>query len=454
MTRSGKRVGVLGIWTALALVVGNMVGSGAYMLPASLGKYGPISLLGWVVTAVGAVCLALVFGRLGRLMPATGGPYTYTRVTLGDTSAFLVAWGYWVSVWVANAGIATAFVAYLTPFFPALKASPVFSGAAAVGTIWLLTAVNLRGVREAGILQLVTTVLKVLPLVAVGTVGLMALNAANLTPFNPGGGSGFSAVTASATLTLWAFLGLESATIPAEQVDDPERTIPLATIMGTVVTAAIYLLSSLAVMGVLSAPELSASSAPFADAAARIWGSAAGKIVAAGAAMAAFGVLNGWVLVQGQMPLAPARDGLFPRPFARLSRRDTPAFGLVLSSVLATVLVAANYTRGLVGLFTFTALLGTVTALLAYVGSSLGQILLIFREPARFGGKGARRAVMISAVALVYSIWAIVGAGWNVVFWGAVLLAMGMPVYLSSRSRRARSAMEASATEGPTSARE
>jgi APA family basic amino acid/polyamine antiporter len=440
LSPAGKRVRALGLWTALALVVGNMVGSGAYLLPASLGRYGPISLLGWLVTAVGAMSLALVFARLGRIMPVTGGPYMYTRVTMGDAPAFLVAWGYWVSIWVANAGIATAFVAYLTPFFPVLKASPLYAGAAAIGTIWLLTAVNLRGVREAGVLQLVTTVLKVLPLIAIGTLGLLAVKTANLTPFNPGGGSGFSAVTASATLTLWAFLGLESATIPAEQVDDPERTIPLATILGTGVTAAIYLLSSLAVMGVLTAHELSGSAAPFADAAARMWGSAAGKIVAAGAALAAFGVLNGWVLVQGQMPLAPGRDGLFPAPFGRLSRRDTPAFGLVLSSVLTTLLVAANYTRGLVGLFTFTALLGTVTSLLAYVGSSAGQILLIFREPGRFGGRGARRALVISAVALVYSVWAIVGAGWDVVLWGGVLLAMGIPVYLQGAPRRAAAA--------------
>jgi APA family basic amino acid/polyamine antiporter len=337
---------------------------------------------------------------------------------------------------VGNAGIATAFVAYLTPFFPMLKASPLYSGAAAVGTLWLLTAVNLRGVREAGVLQLVTTVLKVLPLVAVGTLGLLAINRANFTPFNPGGGSGVSAVTASATLTLWAFLGLECATIPAQEVRDPERTIPLVTVLGTVVTALIYLLSFAAVMGVLSQPELSASSAPFADAATRMWGRAAGEIVAAGAAVAAFGVLNGWVLMQGQMPLAPARDGLFPARFGRLSRRGTPAFGLVLSSMLATFLVAANYTRGLVGLFTFTALLGTVTVLLAYLGSSAGQILLIFRQPGRFGGKGARRAMIVSAVAFVYSVWAIVGAGWNVVLWGAVLLAMGMPVYLWAASHR------------------
>jgi APA family basic amino acid/polyamine antiporter len=323
----------------------------------------------------------------------------------------------------------------------------VYAGAAAVGTIWLLTAVNLRGVREAGILQLVTTILKVLPLIAVGTLGLLAMNTANLTPFNPGGGSGFSAVTASATLTLWAFLGLESATIPAEQVRNPARTIPLATVVGTLVTAGIYLLSSAAVMGVLSAPALAASSAPFADAATRMWGSAAGKVVAAGAALAAFGVLNGWVLVQGQMPLAPARDGLFPAPFARMSRRDTPTFGLVLSSILATVLVAANYTRGLVGLFTFTALLATVTALLAYVGSSAGQILLIFRQPERFGGKGARTAVVVSAVAFVYSLWAIVGAGLDVVFWGGVLLAMGIPVYLQGAPRRAMVAAQSEAAE-------
>jgi APA family basic amino acid/polyamine antiporter len=449
LSSASPRAKALGVWTALALVVGNMVGSGAYLLPSSLGRYGPISLLGWGVTALGAISLALVFGRLGRIMPVEGGPYAYTGAAMGDAPAFLVAWGYWISVWVANAGIATAFVAYLTPFVPAL-AKPSYAGVAAVGTLWLLTAVNLRGVREAALLQLVTTVLKVLPLVLVGTLGLLALDPANLRPFNPGGGSGVSAVTASATLTLWAFLGLECATIPADEVRDPQRTIPLATVMGTVVTAVIYLLSSAAIMGVMSAPELSASNAPFADAATRIWGPLVGKIIAAGAAIAAFGVLNGWILVQGQMPLAPARDALFPRPFARMSRRGTPVFGLVVSSVLATFLVAANYTKGLVGLFTFTALLATVTSLLAYVGSSLGQIILIRRDPSRFGGKGAGRALVISAVALVYSIWAIVGAGWDVVLWGAVLLVMGVPVYLRRGSRRAADgAAAAVATSGP-----
>jgi APA family basic amino acid/polyamine antiporter len=432
-----SRTKALGVWTALALVVGNMVGSGAYLLPSALGHFGPIGLMGWVLTAAGAICLALVFGRLGRIMPAEGGPYAYTRIAMGDAPAFVVAWGYWVSVWVGNAAIATAFVAYLTPFFPGLDASPALAGAAAVGAIWLLTAVNVRGIRDAALLQLVTTVLKVVPLVAVGTLGLLALDAGNFTPVNVGGGSTMSAVTATAALTLWGFLGLECATIPAEAVQDPERTIPLATVLGTVATAAIYLLSTAAVMGVMSSGELAASSAPYADAATRMWGGWAGRLVAAGAAIAGFGVLNGWVLMQGQMPLAPARDGLFPEAFGRLSSRGTPTFGLVLSSALATVLVAANYTRGLVGLFTFAVLLATVTVLVAYVCASAAQILLIVRSPGRFGGRGSRTAMVVSALAFVYSVWAVVGAGWHAVLWGGVLLALGAPIYLQSAGRRA-----------------
>jgi APA family basic amino acid/polyamine antiporter len=293
--------------------------------------------------------------------------------------------------------------------------------------------VNVWGVREAAVLQLVTTVLKILPLVAVGFLGVMTVHVSNLRAFNVSAHSTVSAVTATAALTLWGFLGLECATIPAEQVRNPERTIPLATVLGTVATAGLYLLSAFVVMGTLPVAELAASPAPYADAATRIWGPWTGKAVAAGAALAGFGVLNGWVLMQGQMPLAPARDGLFPEAFGRLSRRGTPVFGLVLSSALATVLVAANYTRGLVGLFTFAVLLATVTVLASYVCSAAAQILLIVREPGRWGGRGARRALVVSALALVYSLWAVVGAGWDAVFWGGVLFLLGFPVYLQGR---------------------
>jgi APA family basic amino acid/polyamine antiporter len=435
-----NRSKALGLWTALGLVVGNMVGAGAYLVPASLGAFGSIGLLGWVLTSLGAIFLALVFGRLGRVLPVEGGPYTYTRETMGDLPAFLVAWGYWISVWVGNAGIATAFAAYLTPFFPALNGSPLYTAAAALGAIWLLTALNIWGLREAALVQLVTTVLKILPLLALGTVGLLALDSANLRTFNVSGQSTISALTATAALTLWGFLGLESATLPADEVENPGRTIPIATILGTVATAGIYLLSATAVMGIIPASELAGTAAPYTEAATRVWGSVAGNLVGLGAVVAGFGVLNGWVLMQGQMPLAPARDGLFPRAFSRLSSRGTPTFGLVLSSCLASVLVAANYTRGLIGLFNFAVLLATVTVLASYLCTSIAQILYIRRDPARFGSPSVRKAIAVAALAFTYSCWAVVGAGWEAVGWGVVLMALGLPVYrgaVSGRRRRA-----------------
>jgi APA family basic amino acid/polyamine antiporter len=307
-----------------------------------------------------------------------------------------------------------------------------------LGAIWLLTAVNIWGLREAALLQLATTILKILPLLALGTVGLLAFDSANLRTFNVSGQSTISALTATAALTLWGFLGLESATIPAEEVERPERTIPIATILGTIATAGLYLLSATAVMGVIPASELAGTSAPYTEAATRMWGGLAGSLVGFGAVVAGFGVLNGWVLMQGQMPLAPARDGLFPHAFARLSSRGTPTFGLVLSSSLASVLVAANYTRGLIGLFNFAILLATVTVLASYLCTSIAQVLFIRKDPARFGGRGVRRVIAVSVLAFAYSCWAVVGAGWEAVGWGVVLMVLGLPVHRTvvNRGRR------------------
>ncbi len=427
--REGK---ALGLWTALALVVGNMVGAGAYLVPASLGSYGPISLAGWLVTGTGAMCLALAFARMGRIMPAEGGPYAYTRAAFGDFPAFLVAWGYWTSAWIGNAAIATAFVGYLTPLVPVLGTSPAVMACTALGAVWLLTALNAWGVREAAVFQLVTTVLKVIPLLLFATLGLAYLDVDNLTPANVSGGSSFRAIAASSVLLLWGLLGFESATVPADEVEDPKRTIFRATVLGTAATLAVYVLSTIAIMGVLPAGDLAASSAPFAEGASRLWGGWAGTAVAAAAALAGFGVLNGWILMQGQMPLGPARNGVFPAAFASLSGRGTPVFGLVVSSGLCTVLVATNYARGLLGLFEFALLLATVTVVVAYGFAAAAHVALIRRDPAKWGGPDAGRATAVSVVAAAFCVFAIAWSGWEPTFWGAVLLAAGAPLYLWS----------------------
>ena len=426
----------LGFWRSTALVVGNMIGSGVFLLPASLAAYGGISILGWLFTATGAMLLALVFAHLGRTVPRAGGVYAYTRIGFGDFAGFLVAWGYWISIWSGNAAIATAFAGYAGVFLPPLARDPLLAGAAAAGAIWLLSWVNALGVRSAGIVQLATTVLKLLPLIAVGTIGLLFFNREHFSPFNPSGEPALSALAATAALTLWAFTGLESATIPAEQVADPRRTIPRATVMGTLTAALVYILGTVAVMGLIPPGELARSTAPFADAASLMWGGWASRAVAAGAAVSCFGALNGWILLQGQLPLAVARDGLFPGIFGRLSKRGTPVAGIVISSGMATVLIAMNYTRGLVAEFTFILLLATLTCLVPYVFCSAADAILRLRNGTATGGR--RWLLAVPGLAFAYSLWAIGGAGRDTVYWGFLLLLAGIPVFVWVRLRQTR----------------
>lgn len=420
-------VRTIGFWTAVSLVMGNMIASGVFLLPASLAPFGGISLGGWLVSTAGSVMLALVFARLARFNPAAGGPYAYTRHAFGDLAGFLVAWGYWISIWSANAAIAVAFVGYLDPFIPALVRSPGAAAAIAIGTVWFLTAVNIRGVKTAGQVQFVTTILKVVPLLVIGVAGIIVLEPSHFAVTDTSPRALAAGVTATATLTLWAFLGLEVATVAAGTIRDPERTIPRATVTGTLLAAAIYIMSTVGVMAILAPAVLSQSTAPFADAARALAGDRAAMLIALGAAISCFGGLNGWILVVGQLPRAVAADGLFPQAFAHTSPRGTPARGMIIASTLTSALIVMNYSRGLVELFTFVILLATLSVLIPYVFSSLAGFILQRHDPRMHMSAGAST---IAALAFGYSLWAIGGAGTEVVYWGFLLLLAGLPVYV------------------------
>jgi basic amino acid/polyamine antiporter, APA family len=417
----------LGFGMAVALVMGNMIGSGIFLLPSSLAPYGGLSLVGWLVSLGGALSLATVFARLSRLDPAAGGPYAYTRSAFGDLPAFLVAWGYWISIWTSLGALAVALVGYLTPFFPRLAEAPITAALAAIGAVWVLIAVNVAGVRTAGWVQLVTTIVKLLPLAGVGLIGLASFDASHFAIAQTDARSLLTGVPAVAALTLWAFLGLESATVPADSIHDPDKTIPRATLVGTGLAGIIYIISTVGVMSVLEPATLGQSAAPFADAARTLGGQWAAAAVAAGAAVSCFGALNGWILLAGQLPLAVARDGLFPRLFARMSKRDTPASGLIIAGILTTGLIGLNYTRGLVELFTFFILLATLNTLVPYVFSSLAVFLL--RDGPRHTPLSPGGA-LTAGVAFLYSLWAMKGAGQEAVYWGFLLLIGGLPVYV------------------------
>ncbi len=415
----------IGLWTATSLVVGNMIASGLFMLPATLGIYGGISLIGWLISGAGAICLALVYSWLSKLQPlATGGPYAYTREGMGNFAAFLVAWGYWISVWCTNAAITVAFVSYLSAFIPALGSNPILSVGTGLAAIWFLTWINTKGIREAGIVQVITTVLKIAPLLVITIGGLFYLNMDHFIPFNVSSQSNLSAITSTTTLTLFAFLGLECATIPSGNVKNPEKTISRATIIGTVLTTFIYIASTVAVMGLIPPSLLHESQAPFADAAASIWGEEARYLVAGGAVIATFGALNGWILVQGQMPMAAARNHLFPHVFAKENKNGTPALGIMISSVLVSLLTMMNFSNSLADTYKFAILIGTLTCLVAYLFSIVAFFIMDSRQPGIRWGK-----MVVASLAFIYSMWAVIGSGEEIVYWGFILLMAGLPFY-------------------------
>ena len=302
----------LGLVALTALVVGNMVGSGVFLLPAALAPFGAAGVLGWIASAGGSMLLGLVIASLARRSPASGGPYAYVLDGFAELPAFLVGWGYWVSCWCAQAAIAVAMVGYLGELVPGVARAPQWVAAAA---ILLLCAVNVAGVREAGLVQVVTTILKLLPLLAIAVWGWVHVDPGLLTPFNPSGLPLSEVTQSSLALTLWAFLGFESASIAAGEAADPVRTVPRATLIGIAVATVLYVASSYAVMGLVPRQSLATATAPYADAARVLWGDGGAKLVAAGAFVSCLGALNGWILVSGQMPLAIARARLFPAAF-------------------------------------------------------------------------------------------------------------------------------------------
>lgn len=431
--RPAGRAGTMGFWTCTALVVGNMIGSGVFLLPSSLAAYGGLSLFGWLISSTGAVILALTFARLARLNPGAGGPYAYTRDGFGAFAGYLCAWTYWKAAWIGNAAISVTLVGYLQVFFPALR-DPLLTVATAIGAIWLCTLVNLRGIGAFGLAQNILTALKLIPLLLVGVLGWFSfhpeyLRIPDVSELPPGSGGYAKAIATTAALTLWSFIGLESATVPADHVRDPKRTIPRATVFGTLVAAAVYILSITAVQGVLPPEVLVRSTAPFADAARVLIGDWGYHLVAAGAVIACLGALNGWVLLQGQIPMATARDGLLPESLARTNKHDVPANGLLISGVLVTALVLVDGQGELVDVFNVIILLGTMTGVVPYAFCTAALLQQLAVQPGDFSASERGRLVAIGVLGFAYSIWALYGTGEQAIFWGFLVLMAGIPLY-------------------------
>ncbi|WP_159774340.1 amino acid permease [Streptomyces sp. HM190] len=426
-----------GLAAATALVMGNIIGGGIFTLPAAVAPYGTVSLVAFAVLSVAAVLLALLFGKLARRSPVTGGLYVYPRDAFGPFAGFLSAWSYWTMCWVSIAALAVGVVGYVDVLIPLGDGKAVLA-LVALAALWLPAAANFAGTRYVGAVQVVSTVLKFVPLLLVATVGLFFIDTDNYGPFNASGESVPGAIAASAALLLYSFLGVESAAVSAGEVRDPERTVGRASVLGTVASAVVYILGTVAVFGLVPHKELVASGAPFADAVDYIaGGSWGGTVIALVAVASIVGCLNGWILLSAQMPYAAARDGLFPKPFARLGKGGVPGFGVLATAVLGTILIVVNYADDPDTAFRVLVLITTFTGCVPYLLSAAAQLYWLARGTReRVRPAGLVRDLIVAGLSFAFSFWLIAGAGYAAVYQGALFLFAGIPVYVWLRGRQ------------------
>ncbi|MGA5797824.1 amino acid permease [Streptomyces cellulosae] len=437
---TGRRTRRFGLPVATALVMGNIIGGGIFLLPASIAPYGTISLVAFGVLTVGAIALALVFGRLAERDPRTGGPYVYAREAFGDFAGFLAAWAYWITTWVSNAALAVAAVGYLDVLIPVGEHRWTACLAALV-IQWLPALANYAGTRYVGAVQVVSTVLKLVPLLLVAVGGLFFFDADNLGPFQASGESAMGAVSAAAAILLFSYLGVESAAVSAGEVRDARRTVGRATVIGTAGAAVVYLLGTLAVFGTVAHDRLVESGAPFSDAVNGMFGAAwGGWAVALAALVSMTGCLNGWTLLSAQTSYAAAKDGLFPAPLAR-KRRGVPTVGVGVTVLLASLLTVYNYAFGTARVFETLVLVTTFTATVPYLLATAAQLYyLVSGQRDRVERGRLVRDMIIASVAAAFSLWLVAGAGYQAVYQGVLFLFGGVLVYAVMAARKQRAA--------------
>lgn len=419
MTAGVRPAQKLGLAMCVALVMGNMIGSGVFLLPASLAPFGWNGVAGWVITIAGALALAVVLARLTVAFPQASGPTAFVQLAFGRIPSFMIGWAYWVSVWTANVTLAVAAVSFLSLFAPALGDHMALS---TLALIWIVTAINWRGARAAGRFQIVTLLIKLIPLLTVIVLIPIAFGSEPpvvTTPF-PAEGLSLTAVSGSAILTLWALLGFESASVATDKVKDPVVIIPRATIIGTLTTGILYLIVCSAVALMLPADKVATSDAPFALFAETYWGHGPALFIAAFAAISAIGALNGFTLIQAELPATLARQGLFPAWFARTNRHGTPVAALLIASTLATACVVLNSNKSTAEMFTFMAILSTSVTLWLYLSCAAAALRL-------------RVGIPVALIGLTYSVWTLWGAGLNVSAMSLILMIAGLPLYWWTR---------------------
>jgi APA family basic amino acid/polyamine antiporter len=428
-----------------------MIGSGIYVVPAGLAETaGPLGLVAWAINTAGYLCLTSVFADLGGAYPVSGGLQAFARRAFGDFAALEVGYLYWMCAVIGNAAFLTAFITYLAVLWPGASA-PLTAFLVSQLLLWTLTLFNAIGVKAGGIVQTVTVIFKVGPLLVLSLALLPYASLDNLQPFAP---HGMASLLPAVSLVSWLFIGMESVTVPAEEVRGAGPTIRRAAYTGFAVTCAVYLLVLLALNLAVPASELAGSASPLATIAGAKFGEVGAVIVTIGALVSVAGILNGWLLVTSRMAFATARDGLAPRRLARLHKRTgTPVWALAVSSAMTAALMLLYFNDSLLDIYNKIALLSTATALVAIGVACAAEIVLVRREPERFSPQQRRRGPITAGLGLLVVLLMIAGAGAEVQQWTLVAILLPMPYYFLVVRRSARVLLAREGAASPWRAR-
>lgn len=421
----------ISLFMATMLVCGNMIGSGVFMLPSTLAQVaGPgATVIAWILTTVGSILIAISFANLGAKYPSTGGAYQYTKEAFGDFAGFLSAWLYWNGSWIGNAAIIVAITSYASAVIPILN-NPMISIIFSSLILWIFTLINIAGVKKAGRIQSFVTVFKIGFFALFIVVAFLNFDKSNILPLYPQG-KGLSTIPLAATSTLWAFVGLESATVAAGELKDPEKNVKKSTIYGIIIAATIYLLISIGSMGAMSNAELAQSSAPLTDILRHSLGNEVGKLLTIAVVVCILGTVIGWLLSTARVGYAAGVDGVFPKFFGKINdKTGTPVNSLIFGSILVNILLIMNFQKGMVDAFTFITILATLSYLPVYLLSVSAEMMLAFKGESKFNFKIFIKKSILPLLAFVYVIWTIYGSGAETVMWGFILMLIGIPVYI------------------------
>lgn len=419
------------LFMATMLVCGNMIGSGVFMLPATLAEVsGPIStIIAWILTTIGSILIALSFANLGSKYPSTGGAYQYTKEAFGEFAGFLSAWLYWNGSWIGNAAIIVALASYSSAIIPALN-NPTVSIIFTSSILWIFTFLNIVGVKKAGKIQSFVTVFKIGFFALFIIVAFLNFDSSNILPLIPDG-KGLNTIPLAATSTLWAFVGLESATVTAGEISNPEKNVKKSTIYGIMIASIIYILISVASMGAMSNNELALSSAPLTEILTNSLGSTIGKPLALSVVICILGTTIGWLLSTARVAYAAGEDGVFPKAFGKLSLKyGTPVNSLVIGSILVNILLIMNYQKSMVSAFTFITILATLTFLPVYLLTAAAEMMLLFKDERKLTLRVFIKKSFVPLLAFIYALWTIYGSGAETVMWGFILMLIGIPFYI------------------------